>query len=106
MSTRFMYDFKAYTGISGLGFTPIHLAASKGHLKALQHLVQFFDNPTLPSLYDSLTPIHLASINGFPEVVEFMLSICDGKWNPHVPDKLGVTPIHYAITYKHPDVLR
>ena len=58
------------------GRTPIHWAASKGHIEIIKILALLTDNPNAPDK-DGKTPIYLAAQNGHTEIVDILAPLSD-----------------------------
>ena len=73
-------------------YSPIHIAAERGHLEVVKILVPLASNSNFPDEY-GWTPIHYAAGAGHIEVVKILAPLAD---NPNAPNKLGLTPIYFA----------
>ncbi|KAK6495290.1 hypothetical protein TWF481_003316 [Arthrobotrys musiformis] len=78
-------------GIDESGRTPLHLAASKGKLDAVQVLLEFGATVDVPGDMGR-TALHYAAIGGFPDVVECLLK---AGANPNGMSYLK-TPLHVS----------
>jgi cytohesin len=79
----------------------IHIAARMGNLEVTkQHLAAGSD---VNAKNDALewTPLHFAALEGRKEIVELL--IAKGA-DVNAKGKVGLTPLHWAITYNHPEV--
>ena len=89
------------------GNTPLHHAASAGHLVVVDYLITV--QRCNPSSLDKnkLTPLHLASRQGHVSVVGFLLT-CDAVNTSNLtsPNSSGFTPLHYAINAGHLQVAK
>ena len=72
------------------GFTPLHFAASEGHIEVTMALVRMGAITDTVSL-SLRTPIHVACIRGYTEII---LILIQAKSNINLQDKDGNTPIH------------
>ena len=84
--------------------TPLHKAASRGHLSICQFIVENtrFKNPEIcsgPTV--GWTPLHFAARSGHVEVCRLIIKYAD---NPETPN--GLTPLHYAARYGHFEVCK
>ncbi len=76
------------------GNTPLHTAASYGHLPATKYLVQGAKRIVTSSNRTGETPLHLATQNGHLEVVKYLV---DEEGCPTSPtDEQGRTPLYLA----------
>ena len=73
-------------------YSPIHIAAERGHLEVVKILVPLASNSNFPDEY-GWTAIHYAAGAGYIEVVKILAPLAD---NPNAPNKLGLTPIYFA----------
>ncbi|KAL2620490.1 hypothetical protein R1flu_000695 [Riccia fluitans] len=86
------------------GFTPLHLAASRGHIRVLKTLF------TWPGLKieeavseEALTPLHLAAYGGYTDCVKLLLEF-------HIDvnardDTFSRTALHFAVLSGHEQVV-
>ncbi|CAH1428110.1 unnamed protein product [Lactuca virosa] len=85
--------------------TPLHIAASRGHLNFVKILVH--KKPTLALSLDSQrrTALHLASAEGHVEIVRELLNVIspDG-WR--FQDQDGSTPLHLAVMNEQLEVIK
>ena len=84
--------------VDELGWTPLHKAASKGHLGVVRVLVKADVNA-----HDKCgdTPLHMAAGRGHLDVVRVLV-----KADVNAHDKCGDTPLHKAASEGHLDVVR
>ena len=77
------------------GFTPLHLACSKGHLEATAELLR--SDPDLTSLQDKdgLTPLHWAIIKGHVSIIDKILSV--GLHLAQMTTENGETVLHLGV---------
>ena len=73
-------------------YSPIHIAAERGHLEVVKILVPLASNSNFPDEY-GWTPIHYAAGAGHIQVVKILAPLAD---NANAPNELGKTPIFYA----------
>ena len=74
------------------GETPLHYAASKGHLKVCEYIVDKVEVKN-PKDINGSTPLHYAAINGYLQVYNLIMPKVQDK-NPF--DVNYLTPLHYA----------
>jgi ankyrin repeat protein len=78
---------------NNLGMYPIHLAARKGHGKALQILLQAGADVNAPNTKVKATPLQYAASEGHVEAAVVLL---DAKANVNATDSAGRTPLMWA----------
>ena len=66
------------------GYTPLHIAASNGHLEICQIILEEVDDKN-PVTDNGLTPLYLAANNGHLEVFKFIFKIVTAKNPQHCP---------------------
>lgn len=78
------------------GYTPVHLAARKGHTQIVTILLRavFATGRKLRSSYCGHTPLQLAAKHGHDAIVDLILST--NHLDCNVRDFLGFTPLHSA----------
>lgn len=80
------------------GWTPIHVAAYKGHFQVVRTLIKSNENASyLSSVYSDL-PIHLAAWNGESESIKYLL---ERKINRVAVNKLQISPLDLAVSQGH-----
>jgi len=79
------------------GYTPLHYAAWKGHLKVVELLLEHGANPNIQDK-DGYTPLHYAAWKGHLKVVELLL---EHGANPNIQKHDGETPLHLAVWEGH-----
>ena len=85
------------------GWTPLHLAAEKGHLSIIQTIYQR-DSSTLHDVtYDGRTALFIASREGHINIVSWILQ--QDNVNVNTATNRGWTPLHIAALYSHSDVV-
>ena len=81
------------------GRTPLHYAASNGHLRAFQMIVEKFGEWKLKDI-DGYTPLHEAACNGHFEVCKFIVEMtknyCPNGFILNELNEYGVTPFQRA----------
>ena len=77
--------------------TPLHFAASKGHLKICKYIVDKVEDKN-PKCINGRTPLHYAAISGHLEVCLLIMPKIQDK-NPYDTHKF--TPLHYAAFHGH-----
>ena len=80
-----------------LGETPLHYAASKGHLKVCEYIVDKVEDKN-PKDINGKTPLHYAAFNGHLQVYNLIMPKVQDK-NPY--DIYKFTPLHYAAFHGH-----
>jgi len=85
-------------------WTPLHIAASKGHLDCAQ-LILSFGVKSIINEKDSkgCTALLMASCNGYPEIVELLLNY---DADPSIPVIDGRTPLHYAAHNNNTEIVK
>ncbi|KAF1333317.1 60s ribosomal protein l19-2, partial [Globisporangium splendens] len=84
------------------GYTPLHYAATRGHLEVIQLLLDF--GWTIDTRNDALeTPLHLAAFSGHTAVAERLL---DRGANVNARNEDNETPLFYAARNHHHRVVR
>ena len=80
--------------------TPMHLAASRGHVEAVEFLLK---NGANLNAADStgMTPLHVAAKQGFGEVVKLLLS---REPDLNIKDSRGWTALNWAQHTHHDDI--
>ena len=88
----------------GYGFSPLHIAAYKGHIDIVKFFVDRLEEVN-PSSTDSRgsnwTPLHVAAANDQLSVVKYLTQKVS---NPMVRDKFGKTSYDLALESGHTDV--
>ena len=87
----------------GSGVTPLHLAASNGHLEVCKLIMERLDDKN-PGTAFQQTPFHWAARDGQFEVCKHMIENFPDK-NP-AAEASGWTPLHWAAKYGHLDVCK
>ena len=80
-----------------LGETPLHAAASMGHLAVCRLIIENIDDKN-PKSNTGFTPLHKATENGHLSVCQLIVENVDDK-NPKCA--LGLTPLNLAEKYKY-----
>ena len=89
----------------GIGLTPLHIAASMGHLSIVKFLLPLISdkNPKTTVKYEERTPLHEAALNGHFDVVKYIVSNISDNINPSASD--GKTVLHIAAQQGHLNVV-
>jgi len=85
-------------------WTPLHIAASKGHLDCAQ-LILSFGVKSIVNEKDSkgFTALLMASCNGFSDIVQLLLNY---DADPSIPVGDGRTSLHYAAHNNYPEIVK
>uniref|UniRef100_UPI00387FB281 Transcription factor ETV6,DARPin n=1 Tax=synthetic construct TaxID=32630 RepID=UPI00387FB281 len=83
------------------GYTPLHLAASNGHLEIVEVLLKNGADVNASDL-TGITPLHAAAATGHLEIVEVLLK--HGA-DVNAYDNDGHTPLHLAAKYGHLEIV-
>ena len=83
-------------------WTPVHLAAERGHTEIVKALIECTGNPIVPNTYGE-TPIHCAAKHGYSEIVKTLIAFTD---NPNAPNHFGYTPISFAADKGHTEIVK
>lgn len=84
------------------GWTLVHSAAYYGNVAILDHLLKWHQD-SMPSILSELTedqdksPLHLAVLKSNSKIVEFLASQMKLNGLQQCQDKLGKTPLDYAL---------
>jgi hypothetical protein len=84
------------------GSTPLHKAASRGHVDIARLLLEYGADPNVRDEY-GWTPLHNAAYRGHVDVVAHLL---ERGADPNIQNKDGSTPLHKAASRGHVDVVR
>jgi len=85
-------------------WTPLHIAASKGHLECAQLILSFGVKSIINEKdYKGFTALLMASCNGYKDIVELLLNY---DADPSIPVNDGRTPLHYAAHNKNPEIVK
>ena len=82
------------------GDTPLHIAASCGHFKICQLIIDNLHDKN-PKNNSKITPLHYAAKNGHMEICRLIIEDVDAK-NPK--DLLENTPLHHAAENGHLEI--
>ena len=96
---------------NGNGFTPLHLAAEKGHGDIVKMLIGVSDNANITRLANPAATnkngdnaLHLAAFKGSVDVVDILLQ--NGKIDINVQNNLGDTALHKAAEGRQSKVVK
>jgi len=85
-------------------WTPLHIAASKGHLDCAQLILSFGVKSVINEKDSkSCTALLMASCNGYSDIVELLLNY---DADPSIPVTDGRTPLHYAAHNNNPEIVK
>jgi hypothetical protein len=84
------------------GSTPLHKAASRGHVDIARLLLEYGADPNVRDEY-GWTPLHNAAYRGHVDVVALLL---EHGADPNIQNKDGSTPLHKAASRGHVEVVR
>jgi ankyrin repeat protein len=84
-------------------WTPLHNAAQRGNLKAVERLLMAGADPNA-TLSSRVTPLHWAAAKGHEEVVKCFLARKDVQ--KHKRDALGSTPMIWAAQHGHKNIAK
>ena len=86
------------------GLSLLHLAVIEKKYLVVESLLNLGIDRTIVSTYDSQTAMHIACMNGFFSIVRLMIS--KGRQDLEIRDRLGKTPLNYAIEFGHKPVAK
>jgi len=78
---------------NNIGWTPIHLAAVKGHVEIVRVLLERGADPNAKENIYGWTPLHIAANIGYFRIVKLLL---ERGADPNAKDNDGRTPLHIA----------
>ncbi|KAJ6016453.1 ankyrin repeat-containing protein [Penicillium herquei] len=87
------------------GQTPLHIAASEGHIELIPELLRSGANALLQDA-DSRTALHLAVLKGHFDIIRMLLDDQQGQAMVRIPDSAGRTPLHQAVMQESGQAVR
>lgn len=87
------------------GQTPLHIAASEGHIELIPELLRNGSNALLQDA-DGRTALHLAVLKGHHDIVRLLLNDTQGQAMVRVPDNAGRTSLHQAVMQESGQLVR
>ena len=84
------------------GWTPLHMAAHKGHFKVFEYIAEHVSDLNVQTS-DGSTPLHLAASEGHFEIVRYIVGIVNDK-NPVNAE--GNTPLHETAKKGHLEIYK
>ncbi|CAG9171516.1 ankyrin repeat domain-containing protein [Cupriavidus respiraculi] len=87
--------------INKTGWTPLHYAATNGHLEIVQFLLErsAYVDPESPN---GTTPLMMAARGGYAEIVKVLLE--EGGADLRMRNQQGMTAIDFAEQYNQPEI--
>ena len=85
-----------------MGNTPLHLAATNGHLQICM-IITKNSNEKAPRNSSGKTPLHFAAQYGYFDVCKFLIENVVDK---NQGDKNGITPLHLAAKFGQLEICR
>jgi len=91
--------------LNHLAQTPLHIAASEGHVEATTEILSLGANPILQDI-DGRTPLHLAVLKGHLDVARLLLDGTHSQSMIRMSDGAGKTCLHHAVLQERDDIVR
>ncbi|KAJ5281824.1 hypothetical protein N7478_007196 [Penicillium angulare] len=87
------------------GQTPLHIAASEGHIELIPELLRAGSNALMQDA-EGRTALHLAVLKGHSDVVRLLLDDNQGQAMVRIPDSAGRTSLHQAVMQESGQAVR
>ena len=96
--------FTQLNSIYDCGLSLLHLAVIEKKYLIVESLLNLGIDRTIASTHDLQTAMHIACMNGFFSIVRLMIS--KGREDLEIRDRLGKTPLNYAIEFGHKPIAK
>jgi len=83
------------------GNTPIHWAAARGNLDAIEVLLEFGADINIQNKHGR-TPLHVLISERYDKIALWLIQYCNA--DPHIPDKRGVSAYDLAQHFFQPEI--
>jgi hypothetical protein len=80
--------------ITQLGYTPLHVAVTKGHIPFVEMLLRDGANINHAKMWSLYTPLHIATLENNHDMIKYLCSY--GHTDINATDQGGWTPLHWA----------
>ena len=102
----FIENTKGLTAQNHHGYTPLYKAASNSNIKIMSIILNAVsEDHILKPIKNGMNVIHLEAAYGYGRF-ETLKELCQRVTDPIVPDWNGYTPIHYAASNGHLEILK